>query len=332
MAAAREIPRGQVFEALELFHGLRGDIMPVLGKAWAAARCRALCVLYSGWCLAMAFNGQAIRAEEPQGSSTREAREDALRAIPYRALNADGRRKVDAVLDNVTVFRRMPTQSIPCDPDLFLFMVRHPDVIVDLWRALGISNISLVRTGPDTFHGRDTEGSMTDIQFLYSSSDTHLIYAVGNYVGGVFTKPVQGGCLLVLKSGYTRDSQGKVQVTSRLDAFFRVDHAGVEFMAKTFQSLIGKTADSNFVDTARFFNQLSRVAETKPEMLESWSERLVNVSPHDRQAFASVVSVAAEKAGNPGNQLERPRSVAVDWDQFTAPRGASNPREGRFQR
>lgn len=271
-------------------------------------------------------------AEDPQGSSSREAREDALRQIPYRALDGDGRRKVDAVLENVTVFRRMPTQSIMCDPDLYLFMVRHPDVIVDLWRALGISNVSLLRTGPQTFHGRDTEGSMTDIQFLYSTSDTHVIYAVGTYAGGVFTKPVQGGCLLLLKSVYGRDAQGKVQVTSRLDAFFRVDHTGVELMAKTFQPLIGKSADTNFMEATRFFNQLARVAESRPEMLESWSHRLTNVAAEDRAEFSRVVVNSARRAQPQDSFIDEPRALAADWSQFTAPRGAASRREGRFQR
>ena len=34
--------------------------------------------------------------------------------------------KVDAVLANVALFRRMPVRVIPCDPDLYLFLVRHP--------------------------------------------------------------------------------------------------------------------------------------------------------------------------------------------------------------
>src|SRR5690606_39744487 len=132
-----------------------------------------------------------VHAQGAAGSSSREAREDAMRTIPYRQLNPDARRKVDAVLDNVTVFRRMPVQIMSCDPDFYLFMVQHPDVMVDLWKALGISNLTLVRTGADTFHGRDTEGSMNAIQIHYSSPELHLIYAVGTYVGGVLTKAAQ---------------------------------------------------------------------------------------------------------------------------------------------
>lgn len=316
---------------------------------------RALIFCWGGWlCLALA---SVVHAQGAAGSSSREAREDAMRTIPYRQLNPDARRKVDAVLDNVTVFRRMPVQIMSCDPDFYLFMVQHPDVMVDLWKALGISNLTLVRTGPDTFHGRDTEGSMTDIQFLYSSPELHLIYAVGTYVGGVFTKPVQGGCLILLRSGYARNPAGGYHVTSRMDAFFRVDHSGLEFMARTFHPLLAKSADTNFMETAKFFGELARVAESRPELLHAWSERMVTISPEDRRGFVAAVDRAAQRADAsyvsaaeiatgpamapvphpvPETVLEaadaQTVAATVDWEPVTAPRGASQKREGRFQR
>lgn len=320
---------------------------------------RALVVCWGG-CLCLSL-ASVVHAQGTVGSSSREAREDAMRTIPYRQLDPDARRKVDAVLDNVTVFRRMPAQIMPCDPDFYLFMVQHPDVMVDLWKALGISNLSLVRTGPTTFHGRDTEGSTTDIQFLYSSPELHLIYAVGTYAGGVFTKPINGGCLILLRSGYAHNPAGGYFVTSRMDAFFRVDHSGVEFMAKTFHPILVKSADTNFMETAKFFSELARVAEARPELLHAWSERMVNISAEDRRGFVAAVDRAAQRADNTfaaaaevatGPDMTRvppavPETVvddtdpsyaaavsapSVNWEPVTEPRGASQKREGRFQR
>lgn len=315
---------------------------------------RAFVVCWGGWlCLSLAT---VVHAQGVSGTSSREAREDAIRTIPYRQLDADARRKVDAVLDNVTVFRRMPVQIMSCDPDFYLFMIHHPDVMVDLWKALGISNLTLVRTGPNTFHGRDTEGSTTDIQFLYSSPELHLIYAVGTYVGGVFSKPIHGGCLILLRSGYAQNPSGGYYVTSRMDAFFRIEHSGLELMAKTFHPLLVKSADTNFLETAKFFSELARVAETRPELLHAWSERMLNISAEDRRGFVAAVdraamradsafAAAAEIATGPGKAIVPPPvpetviddtdpsyATSVNWEPVTAPRGASQKREGRFQR
>lgn len=182
---------------------------------------------------------------------------------------------------------------------------------------------------------------MTDIQFLYSSPELHVIYAVGTYVGGVFSKPIQGGCLVLLRSGYARNPSGGYVVTSRMDAFFRVDHTGVELMARTFHPLLVKSADANFVETAKFFNELARVAESRPELLHAWSERMVNISPEDRRGFVVAVNRAAQRAeaafAGENEVVSQPRpsaSVAASsqWEGTTVPRGADQRREGRFQR
>ena len=124
-----------------------------------------------------------------------------------------------AVLDNVTVFRRMPVRVVSCDRDLYLFVVRHPDVVVNIWEVLGVSQLHLRQTGPDRFHVEETEGTTATLQFLYIDHDTHLIYGDWKYTGGVMGRAVSGRCLAILKSGYFRDSDGRSFISSHLDAF-----------------------------------------------------------------------------------------------------------------
>ena len=63
-----------------------------------------------------------------QATTSKSARQDAVRSIPFEQLDPEGRNKVNSVLSNLTVFRRMPTRVIDCDPGLYLFLVEHPDV------------------------------------------------------------------------------------------------------------------------------------------------------------------------------------------------------------
>jgi hypothetical protein len=245
--------------------------------------------------LGIATKSSPAAEPQAQGTNTPEAKESALQAIPYQELDDAGREKVDAVLSNVTIFRRMPIQVIRCDPEMYQFMITHPDVTVNIWEVLGISNVSLSRTGPNTFRADDGSGTQSDIEFLYRSDDTHLIYAVGSYEGSLFTKPVKGGCLLLLKTGYVREPDGTCYITSRLDAFFRVDHAGVELVTKTFQPLVGKAADYNFVESLAFLSQLNRASETRPQQIERLSDKLTKVRDEDRRQFARIVGTIARR-------------------------------------
>ena len=78
-----------------------------------------------------------LRFDPLKAFSNRAARQSALRSIPFDKLDPQSRAKVTSVLSDVSFFRRMPVQVIQCDPDLYLFLVEHPDVevwfIPDTW-------------------------------------------------------------------------------------------------------------------------------------------------------------------------------------------------------
>ncbi len=295
------------------------------GVASAQLQAAALALLALLAC-APAARGQTPRGQTPSGSNDERHQRDAVRSIPYKELDKDGKAKVSAVLSNVSFFRRMPTQVIRCDPDLYLFMLRHLDVTVDIWKQLGISNISLSRTGPHTFRAVDSSGSRSDIQFLYSSPDTQLVYAVGSYAGPVFSRPIKGGCLLLLKTGYMREPDGYYYITTRLDTFFRIDHVGLELVTKTFESMVGASADHNYLESLSFLNQLSHAAESRSTKLQRIAAQ-VKAPPSERQQFINITQQVADKAEQLGQQKVANAGPDVNAGQRIPP-----PRSPQYNR
>jgi len=231
-----------------------------------------------------------------RATTSRAARQSAVKSIPVEKLSAQSRAKVDSVLSRISVFRRMPIRVVDCDPHLYLFLVRHPDVVVNIWEVLKISSLKLRQIEPDKYRLLESFGTLATVEFLYHSHDTHVIYAEGSYDGPLFAKPVRGRCLMVLKSGYIREPDGRYYITTRLDTFVRVDHGGVEFLAKTFHPLIGKTADVNFVQTITFLGSLSRTAEVNTRGVQRLAARLDNISPEARLQLAKLVAGVAQKS------------------------------------
>jgi len=247
-------------------------------------------------CALCGFADMAFGAGPVAGTSDDDAQQDARRQLPYDKLSGDARRKVDAVLASVTFYRRLPTQIIRCDPDLFHFMTTRPDVTVNIWQVLDLSNIRLSRTGEATFRADDSAGTQSDVQFLYATRDTLLIYAVGTYQGPLFVSPIRGGALLFLKTGYIREQGGQTYVTTRLDAFFRVESLGADLLTRTLRPLVNDNADKNFHEAALFLRNLSRAAEVDPDYMDRLSRKLTNISEADRQRFAELALQAAERA------------------------------------
>lgn len=221
-------------------------------------------------------------------STSRSARDDATRLIPLDKLSDPARQKVASVMQQVSIFRRLPTQVIECDPNLYLFLVEHPDLVVNMWEVMDVSDMRLEKTGEDTYRANDGAGTSGHVEYLYRSHDTHIMYAEGAYHGPLFATPVHGRCLLVLKTGYVREPNERYYITCRLDTFIQLNNVGVEFVAKTFQPLVGKTADHNFRETAAFLSLVSRSAELKPAALQGLCARLHRVSDDDRDDFCEL--------------------------------------------
>jgi len=259
-----------------------------------------------------------LRPDPLKATSSRSARLDALESIPFDRLTPEAQAKVSSVLSDISFFRRMPIQVTQCDPDLYLFLVEHPDVVVNIWEVMGVTQMSIEQTGPTTFRVTDTAGTQGTFEYLYSNHDTHLIYTEGAYDGPLFTRQVKGRGLMLLKTGYVREPDGRYYITSRLDAFMRVDNVGIELLTKAFSPLVGKVADINFTQSTGFLGSLSRSAEVTPDGVRRLAGRLAKVPPESQQELAQLAGQVADKAA----QL-------AEHDATRPPLVATQPTEGR---
>ena len=248
--------------------------------------------------LVLAGAASAQAASPNQATSSRAARDEAIRSIPYEKIAPEMTEKIRSAMAHASIYRRLPVQVTDCDPDLYLFLVRHPEVVVNIWEVMKISNVALQRTSADTFRASDGAGTLCEVKFCYGDHDTHVFYAEGSYDGPLFNRPVMAKCVLVLKSGYLRETDGRYHVTSRMDTFIQIDHAGVELLAKTLQLLVHRSADYNFVETAGFLGTVSRTAEVNPGGMCRLAEKLTNVEPQVRDRFSELSVQVGKKAGD----------------------------------
>ena len=239
----------------------------------------------------------AVHAEVvAQATATRAARASATRSIPLDQLDPEMREKISAIVSKPTIFRRLPIQVIDCDPNLYSFLLENPEVVVNIWEVMGISKVTLKRTGPDTFSASDGAGTLGNLTFCYSDHDTQVIYAEGSYEGPMFARPLKARCVLVLKSAYRRETNDRFYVTTRLDAFIHIENVGFDLLARSFQPLITKSADYNLAETAAFVSTVSRTAEANTRGMARLAGKLSHVEPEVRQQFATVSAQIARDA------------------------------------
>jgi hypothetical protein len=253
------------------------------GMIMAAAFCLASDAGTTSW-------GAAPAAAIESATTSRQARHDALASIPMHQLSAEAQARIAAVVQSASMFRRMPVNMIDCDWELHRFLIRHPEVVVNIWQLMGITKVTADRLGPYQLACADGAGTVTTLELVYGDHDTHLIYCNGSYDGPLFRKPLTGRCVLLLKSGHVRGADGSQQVTNRLDMFLQIDHAGVEALTRTLHPLFGRSADVNFLESMKFLQRISRTAERNGPGMCDLARRLEDVQPGLREDFAAVVA------------------------------------------
>lgn len=229
-------------------------------------------------------------------STSRQSRNEAVRAIPMNALTDTAKTKIQSVLRNTSVYRRLPANQYLCDPDMHNFLIRYPEVVVGIWKVMGITQVDAKRVKDYTIRAADGMGTVSSVELLYGTKNLHVFYGQGTYEGPLFHNQMHGSCVLVLQSEFGKTPDGDPVVRDRLDVFLRVDNIGIKILAKTLHSLVGKTADINFTETTKFIGKISDTAEINGPGVKRLGDEVQSLRPDVRAAFQRLAIQVNDRA------------------------------------
>ena len=235
-------------------------------------------------------------AEGDQADTSARSRQDAVANLPLDKLTAETRRKLLAVCESASIYRRLPHTSVDCDPDMYVFLIRNPEVVVGTWQVMGVSNMTADRTGPYSWRGDDGTGTLCDAELVYGTEDLHIMYGDGFYEGSLLKRKITGRCVLILKSNFAQGQGGRWQVGNRLDMFLQIDSAGADIIARTLSPWVGKVTDINFAESCKFAARMSQTAETNGPGMQRLADKLKTVQPQVRDEFARVSAGVQQRA------------------------------------
>lgn len=266
--------------------------------------------------LALLLMATAARAGESSEASTSEATQaESRRSIPLAKIDPQFRPAVAAVLADPTIFRRMPTSVVDCRPELFTFLAQNPEVMVEIWRHLGVSQVTLTRLDERTCKLSDGAGTTGTIIVVEQTCEEGaqnriVMLANGSFEGKPFQQPISAQCVLVLTSGSKEETNGRRFVAARMDAFIKLDRMSLALVAKAVHPFVGQTADRNFTDTMLFVSNLSYTAEKRPEAIEQVAIDMKNLDQPRRQGLIKAAYQCAE-AGREW-ELSRTRQASLE--------------------
>lgn len=275
-----------------------------------------------------------------QGIGTEHAKNNTdSTAIPWSSLDERSKRLIREVIDNKTFLRHLPRQVGYCDPEMYDFMISHPDVVVELWELLGVTQISLKETGPNKYLLKEGTATSSQVEVLYKSESLCIVYGSGEYeatLGPLVRRKINGDVILILKSRYGWDKENRPIVQSDLDAYVRIHNPGAEMLAKILLPVVGKIADSNFEQTVGFVMNISDAAQEDFDPLLEFAQRMDNVRPEVAEEFALVAEATFDRevdryvalataSQQPLGKLVYPSTSPAAVEASTIPKYATQP-------
>jgi hypothetical protein len=255
------------------------------------------------------------------GSSTEAARREALEALPLERMAEPQRRAVEACLRATTLYRHLPTKTFACDGELLAFAVRKPETIVDIWRLLGISRLSLDPAGPQQWRLDDGYGTIGSLRLVHAerrgTAGMLVFHGRGAYTGPLAPKPLSGSCVVLVRHAPAAAAvDGRARQTIAVDAFLDMDGRGLEIVTRTLQPLIVRSAAANLHEICLFMTSLSAAAESNPEGVIRLIGRLPRTEPADKQTLAGITRAVGRGAVQPAvgaQQEELSTELAARW-------------------
>ncbi len=249
------------------------------------ARVSALCLTVVG-----------LATGQEKGTSNASHRLEAAAAIPYHALCPEIARQIQQVVSDPSIYRRLPVRAVECDPEMFTFLVRNPDVVAAIWEQMGITQLTLGRLGPYAFQSTDGLGTTCTFQLVCGSPQLHVYYGSGFYEGNMLKHRISGRSVLLLRSLQRTLRDGTPVIVNTLDVFVALDNGAVDLAAKTVSPLFVSAADENFITTSSFLGQLSRAAGRNVQGMHMLASQLTGVDKEVRSQFIDVIDHVAVRA------------------------------------
>jgi hypothetical protein len=184
--------------------------------------------------------------------------DQAKELIPWKALDEKTRTRIADVVEHATVYHRSASEVFACKPELYLLLLHEPVMTLELWKALGGSNATLECVGPGQYEGADGHVSSGQWEFVYRTPELTVIYADGQYRGPLLGTTLETRSVLILRSAYFQERDGKTYVKHQLDGFVKAESGNLKPLARALKPVFQKNVQSTMQESLWFVSLMCR--------------------------------------------------------------------------
>jgi hypothetical protein len=189
-------------------------------------------------------------------------------AVPLDALDEPQRALARTVLDKPTLSARGPTETFPCRPDHYYWVLDHPDRAMTAWRRLGAKCVTITPRGDGCYGWADEHGGNVVWQTLHKGQGICIWFAEGKVRPAPLLPLVPFKAVLVLRHTEGKNADGKTVIQQRTDLHMVTDSKTYAAVTKMMGQSAPKMAEQGLGQFQVFFSGLSWYLTRHPDQVD----------------------------------------------------------------
>ena len=209
-------------------------------------------------------------------------------SIPPRV--APGARvQLEGVAKDPLVSTRVEGPQHAMRPEVFEYLLDHPEFASHVTRALGLARYKIWRAGDELWLD-DGWGTRGTFELVYAARGVRLYLARGAF-DQRFLPEVRGEAAALFEYQFKAEAPGRTIVTSAASGYLQVDNSVLRALGKMAAPFVQAKADKETGQLLRVFARVSRAIEENPaEVYRKVSER-PDVPRAELEQFRTLLGV-----------------------------------------
>jgi len=218
--------------------------------------------------------------------------------VPLDEIPVSYRDKIRAVVDKPTLARAGIVETFSCRPELYTWLLDHPDKTSSMWRKLGARCVAIDEVRPDSFAWSDPDHGYVNYRLVHRSDGMRIWFAEGKVKAAALMPATGFQAVLMARYRSGRDGDGDPAVRHQYHLFLKTDGKAAALAARLLGASAPKLMDQFVGQLQMFFQGLAWLAEDQPGRVRSVMQGVV---PDALAPVALMFTTPQGMTGLPGN-------------------------------
>jgi len=203
---------------------------------------------------------------------------------------AGERARLQEVAEAASVSARAAGEPFIARPDVFEFLLDHPEFATHVTRALKLARYRIWRGPEGGLWLDDGWGVVGQFSVVYATSGTRVAYAHGQYQSGLLPS-IKGQAVVLIEYGLSPTADHKSLISPAVTGFVKLESRIVALAGMLAGSVATAKAEKEAKRLVKLFAKASRAIEDNPAHVHEVVRQRADVPRRDLEEFRRLLDL-----------------------------------------